>query len=310
MLITRARPFSGAMAPSFTQNGARLNVRSPFSRQLAGLFVPEAPGGMLGRVATTARADVFNLAYASQPGIGVQPLAFYTRSGSGGAANKPDVRTDSFGPYWDFPDTGRRFRLSSGSEDMWWRPGNSGGHAPGTLMFVGRLTGNTGGVQCAIGFSANSANYFFLGFNNGNAYAQIRTNTERAFNSSALTVGNPVCVIFTTRAHNDHELVTLDLRTGSRTSNSGTLSSGTAGTVPANYGIGFNTGTGDTHIMSQGRIYLAAGWARGMAADEMIALASDPWQIVASNPHLRRRRYSAAAPPNPGGFRPRVTILG
>jgi len=290
--LTPTRP-QGLAAQLLPARPALARVASPHLVGLMGLYAPTAP--VFGRAAAggTELCDLENLAPHDYAGL---PNArFWRRASTNSSLPQPETRADLVGPYWDFP-AARRVRFVSAAGLMPWRPGDTGGHAPGTLMAVVRLTASTGGEQVVFCFSANSANIFSIGFGSGSAArGVIRTNTSVAVSTAGLTLNRPYVLLFTTRSNTDHQIIARDLWTGAVLSATSASNSGTAGTIPSFHQIGYQTGAGDLNFFSSGRVYLCAFWARGMSQAEMHEVARAPMSLLA--PSITRRAFAEDAGP-------------
>lgn len=271
------------------------------------LYAPTSP--RFGRSTANASGlmDFENLAPGSY--LSLPNRRFWRRTGNGNVAQMAETLTDSTGPYWDFP-AARIGRLASTSADIPWRPGDFGGHAPGTILAVAMITTELAADECLLSFASGggSAEWFRMGFrlNGGNsvAFGGIRTITAQVVNSPALTLNRPYAVMFTTRTSTDHEIIARDLITGDVVGATSVGNSGTAGITPNNYTLGMTTETGDGQFFSKGRMYLAAYWARSMTQAEMYSVARSPLDLL--TPRLPRLAFNAATASVTPPYRPSV----
>jgi hypothetical protein len=247
---------------------------------MAGLYVPRDPLGS----AHVEQAHVENLAYGS---VGSNNNGRFTKrwANPGTMWSVPRIRSDVYGPYWDFNDTPNwRFMLAgTTTEHIPWRPGDNGGYQAGTLMVVLRHTGSPSGSQTYFGFGGPAA--FAISATGGNLYGFIRmggTGSGLSVTGSAPTVGDPYAVFFTTRSTTDHEFVMVNLRSGAISTTTSTTDLGTPGGYANTCAIGsylYNL-IGAAEYARAVRIYQCGLWLRGMSLAEMGQIAKQVFALA------------------------------
>jgi hypothetical protein len=250
-----------------------------FARSMAGLYVPRDQLGS----ATVETAHVENLAYGS---IGSNHNGRFTRrwANPGSVWPVPRIRSDIYGPYWDFNDTPNWNFMLAGTttQHIPWRPGDNGGYQAGTLMVVLRHTAAPSGDQTYFGFGGSTP--FTISATGGNLYGFIRMGggSSLSVTGSAPTVGDPYAVFFTTRSTTDHEFVMVNLRSGAISTTTSTTNLGTAGTYANTCAIGsyLYDVTSAAEYARAVRIYQCGLWLRGMSLAEMGQIAKQVFALA------------------------------
>lgn len=296
--LSRTHAAAAPYQPALRRDG-------PHVPGLTALYVPV----MVGAGASNQKTDLINLAYS--PAAGVPAPRFIRRTASGNNTKIP-TSSDRVGPYWDATGNLQRWMnvISADGTLCSWRPGDNGGHAPGTLLVVVLLI-DTFVNEGAFSWSANSgATEFGIGFGVSTgvrAYGYIATGTGQRFYGDVLSLGAPHAVVFTTRGPTDHHLHTRNLVTGVIGDTASSANSGSTGINAANLRIGARGLSSPTELGRAQRIYLCASWARSMTTAEMRAVAMDPFGLVA--PALVPRGLNSNTPPPPALFPRRQTLV-
>ncbi|MEO3475778.1 hypothetical protein AAFN86_28260 [Roseomonas sp. CAU 1739] len=209
---------------------------------------------------------------------------------------QPKVFEDQNGAYWDFPNgVNADLQPIENIATTPWRPGDKGGHAPGTLFVKFRVTGTLTADNTLIDISFGGSTgtpTFNIYVDTVNVVGWIRTGSEQGADAPIpSTIGETYIAVFTTRAHNDHQTLNYNVRTGVVSSGANTSSSGTsAGNAPR---MQFGAKAGGLRAKDK-RIYYGGYIDRGLTLAEMLDLARTADDLLI--PRIRRLPVIGGAP--------------
>lgn len=193
---------------------------------------------------------------------------------------------DIHGRGISFAGSGNAFLAS---DSVAWRPDLSGGYAAGTMFVLFKRTAAFPNGSYAYVYSISDV---FDGFGRpsisiiagtnvaGDIIGSSGTQVQPVVSGFAPTIGDLICVAFTTRANNDHEVAACNFSTGQFGTGTSTTAISSAG-KPTRESIAANLRSSSIFDYFAGNVYMAGFAPFGMSSTDLATLAQHPFDLIA-----------------------------